>query len=187
MATGGGVPGHLEAIVLAAGAGTRFGGGKLTAPWRGAVLIDGALAAAFAAPIRSVIVVTGADPRVASAAVAFAAQVGEAPRLRLVHAADHAQGLAASLRTGLEALPPDPALAAALAGGALAAAPVFEGRRGHPVLFGRGLFDDLRALAGDAGARTILARLGEGLVHVPSADAGVLFDVDFKDPPNPPT
>ncbi|HEY9219590.1 MAG TPA: NTP transferase domain-containing protein, partial [Phenylobacterium sp.] len=38
--------------MLAAGAGSRFGGGKLLTPWAGGVLLDGALAAAFAAPVR---------------------------------------------------------------------------------------------------------------------------------------
>ena len=201
MATGGGVAGKLEAIVLAAGAGSRFGGAKLTAPWRGGQLIDGALAAAFAAPVRLVTVVTGADPNVAGAARAFAQAAGQGDRLCVVHAKDHARGMAASLRAGIEALPPDAAgafvflgdmpripaailapLADALAGGALAAAPLFEGRRGHPVLFSRALFDALRALAGDAGARRLLGGLGSGLAGIPTPDAGVLYDVDLKTP-----
>ena len=40
----------LEAVILAAGSGRRFGGGKLTAAWDAGVLLEGALAAAFAAP-----------------------------------------------------------------------------------------------------------------------------------------
>ncbi|MFA5600050.1 MAG: NTP transferase domain-containing protein, partial [Phenylobacterium sp.] len=51
----------LEALVLAAGAGRRFGGGKLLAPYRGGVLLDGALAAAFAAPARAGRLVIGTD------------------------------------------------------------------------------------------------------------------------------
>ena len=42
---------RYEAIVLAGGSGSRFGGGKLLAPFRGGELIDGALRAAFAAPV----------------------------------------------------------------------------------------------------------------------------------------
>jgi molybdenum cofactor cytidylyltransferase len=201
LATGGGVAGKLEAIVLAAGAGSRFGGAKLTAPWRGGRLIDGALAAAFAAPVRSVTVVTGADPNVAGATRAFAHAAGQGDRLRVVHAKEHARGMAASLRAGIEALPPDAAgafvflgdmpripaailapLAEALAGGALAATPLFEGRRAHPVLFSRALFDAMRALAGDAGARGLLEGLGSGLAGIPTLDAGVLYDVDLKTP-----
>jgi molybdenum cofactor cytidylyltransferase len=187
---------RLEAIVLAAGAARRFGGGKLTAPYGPGLLIEGALAAAFAAPARSVTVVTGAAAAtVEAAARAFAARHGLGPRLRLVHAAGHAEGMAASLRAGLAALPDDaegvfvflgdmprvPAavlapLAAAIADGRAAAAPAFAGRRGHPAVFARALFADLAALRGDAGARRILDRVGPLLVEAP--DDGVLFDVD---------
>ena len=193
---------RLEAVVLAGGAGVRFGGRKLTSPWRGGVLIDGALAAAFAAPVRSVTVVTGADPAVGPAARAFAAAIGQAHRLKLVHADDHAEGMGATLRTGVAALPSDadgafvflgdmplipsdvpPRLAAALRAGAPAVAPCFENQRGHPVLFGRALFPALRASAGDEGARAVLQTLGESLTTVESADSGILFDVDRPEQP----
>jgi molybdenum cofactor cytidylyltransferase len=189
--------GALEAVVLAAGSGSRFGGAKLTAPWRGGVLLDGALAAAFAAPARCVTVVTGADPKVEAAARAFAAAEGQAGRLRIVHAADHAEGMAATLRAGIASLPADAAgafvflgdmprvphgvlvrQAAALATGATAAAPQFADQRGHPVLFGRALFPALRALTGDEGARSVLQSLGPALVLVDAPDDGVLIDVD---------
>ncbi|MDR3510098.1 MAG: NTP transferase domain-containing protein [Caulobacteraceae bacterium] len=187
----------LDAVVLAAGAGARFGGGKLLAPWGEGVLLDAALAAAFAAPARTVAVVWGADGRVPAAALAFAERAGAADRLRLVHAERAAEGLAWSLGAGIASLPAGCAgafvflgdmprvapglagrLAGALAGGALAVAPTFEGRRGHPVLFGRALFPQLLALDGDRGAAAVLAGLGEALALVPSPDAGVLFDVD---------
>ncbi len=188
MATEAGPTLRLDAIVLAAGSGARFGGRKLTAPWRGGRLIDGALAAALAAPVREVVVVTGADAGV----------VGHATeRVRWVRARDHRDGMAASLKAGVAALsadcegvfvflgdmplvPPDvpPALAEALARGALAAAPAFEGRRGHPVLFGRSLFPALARLEGDEGAREVLRGLGDGLAIVATSDPGVLIDVD---------
>ncbi|PXA82726.1 nucleotidyltransferase family protein, partial [Caulobacter sp. D4A] len=45
---------RLEAIVLAAGAASRFGGGKLLADYRGRPLLDHALDTALAAPARGV-------------------------------------------------------------------------------------------------------------------------------------
>jgi molybdenum cofactor cytidylyltransferase len=186
----------LEAVVLAAGQARRFGGGKLTAPFGPGVLLDGALAAAFAAPVRSVTVVTGADAAtVEAAARAFAERAGAGPRLKIVHAAEHAEGMAASLRAGIASLPADaggvfvflgdmpriPAavlapLAAAIAQGHPAAAPVFGGQRGHPALFARALFPQLLALSGDQGARRVLDQARPALVEAP--DDGVLFDVD---------
>lgn len=195
--TEGGAEGRLEAVVLAGGFGARFGGGKLTAPWQGGRLVDGALAAAFAAPARGVTVVTGADADVADAARAFAERIGEAGRLRLVHAEDHAEGMAATLRAGVASLPADatgafvflgdmpripaavlPALAEALAAGASAVAPIWNGQRGHPVLFSAALFPGLKALTGDEGARAVLRALGPALALVEAPDDGVLFDVD---------
>jgi molybdenum cofactor cytidylyltransferase len=176
----------LEALVLAAGLGTRFGGGKLTAPYAGGRLIDGAIAAARAAPVRSMTVVTGADLKVEAAAEG----------LRIVRAEHYVAGLSASLRAGIESLPADcdgvfvflgdmpriphgvlQLLADALPGQD-AAAPVFDGQRGHPVLIGRALFPKLLTLTGDQGAGAVLAALGERLALVEAPDDGVLFDVD---------
>jgi molybdenum cofactor cytidylyltransferase len=182
----------VYAIVLAAGSGSRFGGGKLMAPWRGGALIDGALDAAFAAPVRGVLVIVGADPAVAARAEARGARVVEAP--------DHALGLSASLRCGIAALPGDAAGALVLLGdmpqvpqamlqplveaveaGAPAAAPVFEGRLGNPVALSAALFAQVLALQGDRGARALVEGLGEALVRIPAPDAGILFDVDTPD------
>lgn len=188
---------RLAAIVLAAGKGSRFGGDKLTSAYGAGVLLDGALFAALAAPVRRVVVVTGADPKVIEAAKAFAARAGD-DRLQATYAEDHEKGLAHSLRAGLEAvagydgayvflgdMPRVPTavlrpLAEAIDHGAVAAAPVFHGRRGHPVLFGREMFERLAALEGDRGAGGLLDALGEQVVTIPAPDDGVLFDVDVR-------
>ena len=182
----------LEAIVLAAGSGVRFGGGKLLAPFQGRPLLAGALAVAGTPPVRAVTLVTGADaPAVAAAALALD------PRLRIIHAVDHAEGMGASLRAGVAALPADTRAVAVFLGdmprvppgvlkplaeaiwrGAPAAAPVWRSRRGHPVIFGKALFPALLRATGDAGARDILKDLGGGLALIDAPDDGVLFDVD---------
>jgi molybdenum cofactor cytidylyltransferase len=186
--------GPLEAVVLAAGSGSRFGGGKLMASWNGRMLLEAALASAFAAPVRTVTVVTGAEAeKITGVARDFD------PRVRIVHAADHAEGMGASLRAGIASLPGDAGGAFVFLGdmprvphavlapmtkavleGAPAAAPVFEGRRGNPVLLGRELFPQLLALTGDAGARAVLETLGDRLALIDAPDDGVLFDIDER-------
>ncbi len=54
--------------------------------------------------------------------------------------------------------------------------PVYEGRRGHPYLVARSVFDALREGAGEGGARPILARRSSLDVEV--SDAGVRDDLD---------
>lgn len=188
----------FEAIVLAAGAGSRFGGRKLLAPFGDGVVLDGALAAAFAAPVRNVTLVTGTDAgAVAEAARACAQRAGMSDRLHIVYAADHAEGMGASLRCGARTLPPDAGgvfvflgdmpriphsvlapLAASVRAGAPAAAARYQGRRGHPAVFGPPQFDALRSLTGDEGARAVLRDLDDRLILVEAPDDGVLFDVD---------
>jgi molybdenum cofactor cytidylyltransferase len=189
---------RLYALVLAAGLGSRFGGRKLLSPWRGGMLLDGTLAMALDSPTHAVFVVTGADGvEVSAAAQTFAERRGQADRLNLVTAHDYAQGLSASLKAGLAALPQDASgalvflgdmpvvpvdvsgkLANALANGALAAAPVHRGRRGNPVGLSRAVFDTVSRLEGDQGARMVLDELGPRLALVEIEDDGVLIDVD---------
>lgn len=190
--------GGLHAVVLAAGAGSRWGGAKLLAPFGDGRVIDSALAAAFEAPVGTVTVVTGAHAdQVAAAATAFAAARADGARLRILHAPGWSQGLSASLRCGVEGLPPDAQgallflgdmpriphavlkpLAEALAAGAPAAAAAFRGERGHPVAVSAALFSALCDQDGDRGAAAVLKRLGERLVLIEAPDEGVLFDVD---------
>lgn len=96
----------------------------------------------------------------------------------LIEVADAAEGMAASLRAGVAALPDDcdgviitladlPELRAedftrlrdayeAAGDAPILRATDCDGRDGHPVLFGRWCFGELAALTGDAGARPVL-------------------------------
>lgn len=188
---------RCDAVILAAGAGRRFGGRKLLAPFEGRPLVAGALDAAFVAPIRRVLLVTDGDPELAGTALDHVRSLGRDANFDIVVAADAAEGMGASLRAGVGALPPGPDgvflflgdmpriphglsrdLVRALVPGVEAVAPCFAGRRGHPVLFGKTCFPALRTLTGDVGAREVLAALGERLALIDSPDAGVLFDID---------
>ena len=160
------------------------------------MLLDGALDAAFAAPVEVVHVVVGADPSAAAHAKARGAAI--------VEARDHALGLSASLKAGIAALPTDAAgtlvflgdmpliphamlqpLADAILAGAPAAVPVFDGRIGNPAALSASLFAKVLALQGDRGARPLLEGLGEALVRIAAPDAGVLYDVDRREDLHP--
>lgn len=56
--------------------------------------------------------------------------------------------------------------------------PVYDGRRGHPVLFGAKYMPQLCALTGDTGARTILRNYPERVRAVDVDDPGIHHDID---------
>lgn len=179
-------------LILAAGASSRFGGPKLASLFKGKPLIGWAIDAALATQASRVIVVTGAH----ADRLRDTGLLERDDRLQTIRCENWADGLSASLRCGLSALPNDAsavlvmlgdmpqvpadvmdALFAAVDAGAPAAVPLFEGQRGNPVAFSSVMFPALRKLSGDSGARQLLRGL-PGVVEVACNGSGVLFDVD---------
>jgi len=56
--------------------------------------------------------------------------------------------------------------------------PVFNGRRGHPALFARSLFDELLKAPMDKGARHVLSSNEDKILEVDVPDSGVLTSID---------
>ncbi|MDU9406518.1 nucleotidyltransferase family protein [Pseudomonas sp. zfem001] len=59
--------------------------------------------------------------------------------------------------------------------------PSYQGKRGHPVLFGRDFWPQLAALSGDAGAKPVLQQNPDAVRIVELDDPGVLQDVDTQE------
>jgi molybdenum cofactor cytidylyltransferase len=119
--------------------------------------------------------------------------------VRYVHAQDYAQGLAASLKAGIGAVPPDSAGAVVCLGdmplvtgrmidrlleaydpeeGRLIVLPTHQGKRGNPMLWDRRFFAEILQASGDAGARFLVARHMEAVAEVAIDDDAVLRDFD---------
>ena len=165
----------LSAIVLAAGRSSRFGEGahKLLAAIDGTPLVRLSVAAAVEAGVGPVVVVTGGEAIHVSRALAGL-------DVRLVHEPAFADGLATSLRRGIDAVAPTTeAVVIALGDQPLVSPDAYRRvvatwrtsgspivvsqyrdtpNASHPVLFAASLFDELRALRGDIGAREVIAR-----------------------------
>ena len=157
----------VAGLVLAAGAGERFGGGKQLAELDSRPLLEHVLAALAAAPLDRVVVVLGA-------------QAGEIKASVDLHGAQAVicrgweEGQAASLRAGIAALGGAGAAVVALGDQprisaravervlaarspeALAVRATYDGKPEHPVVLERVLFDAIARLRGDEGARTLL-------------------------------
>lgn len=186
-------PHRVTALVLAAGRSRRMGAdNKLLAEVDGVPLVRRAVDTLCASGAERVLVVTGHDAEAVRHALVGAG-------VELVHNPDFAQGLSTSLRAGLDAVGEhaqgvmvalgdmpfvrtedvDRLLAAFdPAGGAAICQPVHERKRGHPVLWARRFFPELRGLTGDEGARDVLAAHADEVHLVEVSDAGVHVDVD---------
>jgi len=173
------------AVVLAAGAGRRFGGDKLRAPFRGRPLLAWALDDARTAGLDDLVVVTGADDLadLVPAGVRTVANErwaeGQATSLQAAVAVARADGHDA-LVVGLADTP----LVGAAAWRAVAASTVtpiavadFGGRRRPPVRLDQEVWD-LLPVTGDDGARVLLADRPELVTAVPCP--GDPADVDTR-------
>ena len=185
-------PSGVSAIVLAAGGGSRFGGGKLLARLGGRQLIEVVLDNLRGAPVDEVIVVVGANAQ-------RLREVCDRHGARTVYNEAWELGQSTSVLAGLRAcggraavvlLGDQPLLGAgaverlvaALAEGAEVAVATYGGKRRNPVLFSREVWTLLEAeLTGDEGARSVLRRHPGLVVEVPCDEVGDPVDVDTRE------
>ncbi|MFS0827450.1 nucleotidyltransferase family protein [Pseudomonas phoenicis] len=59
--------------------------------------------------------------------------------------------------------------------------PCHDGRRGHPVLFGRQFWPELERVGGDQGGRPVLRAHAQACLEVEVADPGIWLDIDTPD------
>jgi molybdenum cofactor cytidylyltransferase len=174
-------------LVLAAGAATRFGSAKQLADLDGRPLLEHSILAMIASPVGRVVVVLG------SGAEEILQRVD-------LHGADAVvcdrweEGQSASLASGLAELSGCEAVVVTLGDqpyvspdsirrvivargdGAAAVRATYSGEPGHPVLLERRLFERMRDVSGDHGARNLLISVQTR--EVPCEDLGGGQDVD---------
>ena len=177
--------------MLAAGSGSRFGGGKLLAPFGERPLIEATLSGLHGAPVDEIIVVVGAEgERLRSITTAYKARIVGNPHW--------AEGMSTSVRAGLRACASDARAAVvcladqplvgaeaverlvrAFEQGATVAVATYGGEMRNPALFAREVWPLLAPeMLGDRGGRAVL-RGHPGLVtEVPWDDVADPADVD---------
>jgi len=180
----------VTAIVLAAGSGSRFGGGKLLAIIGGRPVLQHVLEAIAGAGVDDVVVVLGAE------APAIEASIDWRTERRVVNPAPQ-DGLSSSLRVGFDALPAtsdrvlvalgdQPRVSIATIRALLDAQPTTkrpiivpqyaDDRGRNPVLVGRAAFDLVTATSGDRGLGPLLAAHPELVQEVPMEGANPDID-----------
>ncbi len=177
-------PIFVSALILAAGRGARMGRTKQLLAFEGRPVLSHVIAAALGARVDEVVVVLGYE------AASIRDALGPIVGVRFVENPDFDNGQSSSLSVGLDALDARSQAVVVLLGDqptiasrdidrvvgeycaseAVAARAVYEhlGKtvNGHPTVIGRALWDEIRGVGGDVGARDILSRHGASVLRV---------------------
>ncbi|HEY2628760.1 MAG TPA: nucleotidyltransferase family protein [Usitatibacter sp.] len=178
----------VRGLLLCGGKASRFGSDKLVANLDGQPLV--------AHSVRHLLAGAGNALAVIPPGSKALRRILDDSGCDVLVSADCVRGMGASLAAGVAARPDaggwivalgdmpfvKPITIAAIVDkiekGALIAAPVYQGIRGHPVGFSARLKDELLALDGDEGARSVLVHHRDGFEALPVTDAGVAADID---------
>ena len=177
---------EITGVLLAAGFSTRFGDNKLLYEINDQPLIT--YSAAALKPCERTIAVVAKDHTLLSVldGLGIDCIVNPEPQRGMGYSIACAVN-ASSASSGWCLLPADmpyvkasttQQLVDAIGNGALIAAPFYQQQRGHPVIFSDRFVNELTALDGDTGARSIVAQNADQLTAIVTDDAGVLMDVD---------
>ncbi len=188
----------LPAIVLAGGRSSRMGRPKALLPIGSTreTFLERVMRTLKDAGIEEVVVVVGAD------AAAIRQGAPSSSGVRIVDNPDWEQGQLTSLLAGLRSIDTAhasgvlmtlvdvPLVTAATVRSLIAVQrernapivrPVSNGRHGHPVIFGRALFDELQRADPAAGAKPVMRAHAAGMIEVPVDDEGAFTDIDTRE------
>jgi molybdenum cofactor cytidylyltransferase len=184
----------IAAVVLAAGRSRRMAPHNklLIADRTGKSMIARTVDNVLASRARPILVVLGHQANDVERALS-------GKPLQYVHAANYAEGLSASLKAGIAAVPASCSAAIICLGdmplvtgriidrllaaydreeGRLIVLPTFHGKQGNPMLWDRRFFPEIMEIGGDSGARFLLSRHMEHVTEVEVGEDAVLRDFD---------
>jgi len=184
----------ISAIILAAGKSLRMGFPKLLLSIKGKSLLQHVIDNALESKADDVIVVLGAE----AAKLKREIKPGKA---RIIVNASYEEGQSTSLRAGLQSINPESRAVIILLGdqpfinkatinalvdkyqesGSPVVAPVYNGKRGNPVLFDRSLIPELLSASGDQGGRKIVEKYTDRVAVIEIDSAIVGIDIDTWD------
>lgn len=182
----------IRAIVLAAGLSSRMGVQKLLLPFGGKKVISHIVDQLLASSIDEVHVVVGHNAEQISAELSGRA-------VSIVNNPDYTSGMLSSVRCGLKSLPErcravmvvlgdQPSITTELIDRMLKSftatekdilVPLYQSKRGHPILFSLQYRDEIMTNYDDVGLRGLMHEHSEDVFELEVPTASVLFDMDY--------
>ncbi|HLZ63951.1 MAG TPA: nucleotidyltransferase family protein [Ktedonosporobacter sp.] len=192
------------AIILAAGSSSRIGAGrhKLLLPLGGRPVLAHVVEATLASQARPIIIVLGHQ---ADQVRAVLGTLAAHPAITLVENRNYLEGMSSSIQVGLQALMDtnttalyrtdsalillgdqplmtteiiDRLIASRHITGKRIITPLYQGRRGNPVLFDASLFGELLEVTGDEGGKSVVDRHRQEVASVEGGNTMASYDVD---------
>jgi molybdenum cofactor cytidylyltransferase len=186
--------GGVSAVILAAGSSDRMGEPKQLLRLGELTMIERVLKNVRCSGADEIVLVLGASAEEIQRQVPCSLLAG----VKVVVNSGYAEGMAGSLREGLDAIAERMAgalvvladqpfvraetmnriISAYRGSQAKIAIPHYEGKRGNPVLLDRSIFAEAMALEGDTGCRAIFRNHPEAILEVDVEDEGIVLDMD---------
>jgi molybdenum cofactor cytidylyltransferase len=184
----------LAAVILSGGASQRMGSPKALLPYQGRPFLEHLLAVTAHAKIGARRVVLGAHAELIADAVRLTAD-------EVVINQDWEQGQLSSIKAGIRSLPPGtdgmilclvdhPLISAALVDDLIGrfysapeaippiVLPVYQGKRGHPVIFSAAVYGELLAAPMDQGARSVVWSHAAEIAEVITPEQGCVLNLN---------
>lgn len=182
------------AVVLAAGEAKRFGQPKLLMPFGRSTVIGAVVRTLSMLDARPIVVVAGANaPEIAEAL--------KRTRAKVIRNPDPSAGMISSVRVGVEALPTTlkrfvialgdqprvgPNALVNLIGGQVdgrkgISIPIYQGKRGHPVVFDIRYRQEILGLTDQQTLRDVISAHGDDILEVPVRSDACVSDIDTRE------
>ena len=181
----------LAAVILSGGASSRMGSPKALLPYQGRPFLEHLLEITTRPEIVARKVVLGADADSIAKAIPLKAN-------EIVINPDWEKGQLSSIQAGVRKLPAGtdgillflvdhPLISSALVGELIAqfykskkpiVLPVYEGRRGHPVIFSASLYDELLRAPLETGARAVVWAHADDVDEVRTNEEGCVLNLN---------